>query len=957
MDLRIISLNCHGLNYGIICYLRSIAVCTDIILLQETWLSNANCQRLDDISCDFVFFHSSAMEDKLNNNILTGRPFGGTAILVNKRIAHCVYPIAVDGARITGICYRNYSAQDLVICSVYMPWHSSCIDQLIEYDSTIGCLQAVVDRHVGCSFIAGGDFNVGLSDNNSFNNSLSQFCAVNNIKWLEPVDGSVNFTYHNDANNHFTLIDHFLCSPSLVNESKCTTILLDGNNTSDHLAISLVISSPTGAADRPVKQPQVDRLMWDRADTSQYQSMTSDLLSHIDIPTEALLCCDAGCVNHCAELEKYYSDIVNCLSTAASMCVPSVRAGVEKHWWTPELDDLKQECIAATDMWRLAGCPRSGDINAYRTRIKLKYKNAVKEAAMSQEVELNDGLFEHLCHKDNTSFWKAWRKRFCMSNLKPISQLNGKCGEENILNEFTNHFQEVSQPNTADADSAYKVKVETYLSSTSRSCTHSSQPIVDIATVQNCISNLNRHKAAGHDGISNEHIIFGGANLSVHICLLFNAMLRHSFVPDDFRFGIIKPLLKCKHGDPTNIDMYRGITLAPVISKLFESVLLAVYGEHLSSDNLQFGFKKQSSCAHALFTFTESVKYFTSRGSKVHCNFLDASKAFDKILHYGLFVKLIDRGVPDTFLRILVNWYSDMSCCVVWNNAAGQTFNVKCGVRQGGILSPYLFSVYIDALVDSLRHSNNGVYIGNLFIGCILYADDIVLLSCTCGGLQRLVNICVSYSTLWDIKFNPRKSMVCTFGGNCPQSCMIMLNNTPLSWVNSVKYLGCCFECRTGLINPKQNVGKFYGSVNNILSVLGKNRNEMMAVHLVNTYCLPVLLYGCEIWSLIASDLHVVKVALNNAFRKIFNACWRESVKPLLYFCNKMSADYIIDMRRIIFVKRLLRSDNDIVLAIFNIAKLDVIGLCAKYDIVLHCNSVNCIKNRIWKRFVDSIVF
>jgi len=122
-----------------------------------------------------------------------------------------------------------------------------------------------------------------------------------------------------------------------------------------------------------------------------------------------------------------------------------------------------------------------------------------------------------------------------------------------------------------------------------------------------------------------------------------------------------------------------------------------------------------------------------------------------------------------------------MSCCVVWNNAAGQVFNIKCGVRQGGILSPFLFSVYIDGLIDSLRQSNNGIFIGNVFIGCILYADDIVLLSCTCSGLQKLVNICVAYSVLWDIKFNSRKSMVCTFGGHCPQSCLILLNNTPLS--------------------------------------------------------------------------------------------------------------------------------------------------------------------------------
>jgi hypothetical protein len=298
-----------------------------------------------------------------------------------------------------------------------------------------------------------------------------------------------------------------------------------------------------------------------------------------------------------------------------------------------------------------------------------------------------------------------------------------------------------------------------------------------------------------------------------------------------------------------------------------------------------------------------------------------------------------------------------MNCCVVWNNTAGQAFNVKCGVRQGGILSPFLFSIYIDALIDSLRQSNYGIFISDVFIGCILYADDIVLLSCTCGGLQKLVNICADYSVVWDIKFNSRKSLVCTFGGHCPQSRIILLNNTPLSWADGVKYLGCNFVCRTGLINPKQAVGKFYGSANNIMSVLGKNRNEMMAVHLVNAYCLPTLFYGCEVWSLNTSDMQTVKVAWNNAFRRIFNACWRESVKPLLFYCNTMSAEYIIDQRKITFFKRLLRSNNNIVSVLLSIASNDINALCAKYGIVFKCNSISCIKNRIWKRFTDNIVF
>ena len=134
-----------------------------------------------------------------------------------------------------------------------------------------------------------------------------------------------------------------------------------------------------------------------------------------------------------------------------------------------------------------------------------------------------------------------------------------------------------------------------------------------------------------------------------------------------------------------------------------------MYGDFLTSDNLQFGFKKETSCSHALFTLTESLKHFVNNGSKVHCTFLDASKAFDKVLLNGLYVKLIERGAPFSFIRILMALYSGlMQCAVVWNGIVGYRFDIKCGVRREGVLSAYLFSVYIDDLVKELRQSGHG---------------------------------------------------------------------------------------------------------------------------------------------------------------------------------------------------------------------------------------------------------
>ena len=106
------------------------------------------------------------------------------------------------------------------------------------------------------------------------------------------------------------------------------------------------------------------------------------------------------------------------------------------------------------------------------------------------------------------------------------------------------------------------------------------------------MSGMKTNKASGYYGIYSEHIKYGGAQLLVHLCILSNAMMAHAFVPSDFCFSMIVPLLKDKHGDASRLDMYRGITLSSAVSKLFVSVLVTIYGDSLQSSDLQFWFKK-----------------------------------------------------------------------------------------------------------------------------------------------------------------------------------------------------------------------------------------------------------------------------------------------------------------------------------------------------------------------------
>ena len=900
--LNILSLNCHGFNLGTLQYLKDKCYEYDILLLQETWLSKESCKKLDDISPDFSVIHTSAIENKIHDDYLSGRPYGGTAVLYNKRLCCTVTKIDTNNSRCTAVKLSLNKTSDLVICSVYMPYFIGSLENRLEYENTVGCLQGIVDKNIGCNFVFGGDMNVSKLQQNTFYKAVDNFCSVNGFLWLDPVDGSIDYTYHNEKNGHYKLLDHIIASPCLVESHKAVSILAEDDNTSDHYGISFVCNIDTVPVTKVKKDNSQSRLkyQWQNADLEVYQKYLSKELSSIILPITAL-CCNGTCNNHCIEINTYYQNIVQSITTAANNCVPVKKLGVQKSWWTEELDQLKQETIDATNFWRSAGCPRSGPVNNNRLQCKYRYKMAIKSAMNSADKAFNDDLFDYFCSKDDVSFWRAWRKRYCSTSVKTANVVNGKHGDTEICAEFTEHFQSVFKTNTPNSDKQYESELHELLKSKTNDEKDGATPLVDFDLCQRALRKMKLNKSPGFDNISAEHLVYGGPTLYIHMCLLFNAMMQHCYVPQDFGLSLIVPLPKDKHGDIRNTDMYRGISLSPMMAKLFEYTLLEIYEDQLSSDPLQFGFKKHSGCCHALFTFKNVTKYFIKKGSKVYCAFLDASKAFDKVLHNGLFVKLLKKGTSVRFVRILQNWYSKLCAAVQWNGVTGKVFDIHCGVRQGGILSPMLFCIYMDDLIKELRLSGFGTYLSNLFIGSILYADDICLISHSCFGLQKMLDICHNYGVRWDILFNPVKSHLITFGGSIPKA-TLRLNNDYLQWSSKVKYLGLYL---IGGVNFRINLNmakqKYFGCFNNIKSIVGQQVNEIMILKLIKTYCLPRLLYGCEMWPIESVDMYELDVIWNNGFRHIFNCCWRCIVKPLQFFCQSMPLSFVIEKRQLMF--------------------------------------------------------
>jgi len=167
-------------------------------------------------------------------------------------------------------------------------------------------------------------------------------------------------------------------------------------------------------------------------------------------------------------------------------------------------------------------------------------------------------------------------------------------------------------------------------------------------------------------------------------------------VPTQFGISYTVPLLKGNKNYNKNLTVqdYRGISISPVVSKVFEHCILHRFNDFLTTADNQFIFKKSLSCLQAIYCVHNIVNHYVSNGSTVNLCALDITKAFDRMNHHGLFIKLMSRYIPVSLLEVLEYWFSICTTCVIWNNVHSRMSKLTSGVRQGGVCH-HTFSLFI----------------------------------------------------------------------------------------------------------------------------------------------------------------------------------------------------------------------------------------------------------------------
>ena len=384
-------------------------------------------------------------------------------------------------------------------------------------------------------------------------------------------------------------------------------------------------------------------------------------------------------------------------------------------------------------------------------------------------------------------------------------------------------------------------------------------------------------------------------------------------------------------GDISSSIDYRGIAPSSLVLKVFDNCVLLLFGSLLSNDDLQFGFQRDCSTVQCTWAVQETISTYLRKGSEVYCCLLDFSKAFDKVNFEKIFRKLLDRSLPTIFLRLILYIYMNQSCYIRWNSIKSSAFPVKNGVRQGAILSPSLFCVYLDTLLASLRDSGVGCFIGGTFCGAFGYADDVTLLAPTRQGLQVLLGICEDFSSSHSMLFStdsvPAKSKtMCMFfssKSSAEQVQPLKLNGNSLPWVSSAKNLGnlLCSKLNYAFLYPETKTdlqskrAMFFNSVHQVLQQF-RGYEPKLIMNLISIY--STSFYGSPLWHINSEEHFRLHRSWNTAVRIVWNLPLPTHTRFLESLCPVPHLEATLCSRYIGFLDNLSKCSKPIIPLLFN---------------------------------------
>ncbi len=537
--------------------------------------------------------------------------------------------------------------------------------------------------------------------------------------------------------------------------------------------------------------------------------------------------------------------------------------GRSKSWWNDSCKEMWEK--KNTAVMKSKNTHKQEDIENAKVLVK-EWRTHMRKCIATQRIKEVEEIIEAFSD-DSANFWGLIRKFMkkhgkSTQNIKSMF-INGKDGpctndDDEIVNILRTHAKKLATPQQLPhfkedfyQDICEKVKNLPYIPAQEQD-----GPItVEEVTAQR--KKLRKGKAAGLDGIRPEMLKYGKEVMDKYLQPLFDMCFEHMAIHDDLwrKAKVISLFKAVDTRAPTN---YRGISLLSVLGKLYASVLNArltkfletpVQGKRRISTH-QNGFRtgEGRSCQEHILSLSEVLRQRKRNNQDSYVFFQDFSKAFDLVDHKCLEYKLHQIGVTGKLRKNIMRLYKNMTAACYTNGKLSEEYQVQVGTAQGCPLSPALFNVFVQDLIDLLNESNHSKL-------TLAYADDIVVVSDSAEGLQQIINICAIWTGEWRMKANVTKSAVMEISANGQElhegyDFIYTYNGEELPKVPVYKYLGILFDENVDF-NPqirkrkaacKQRLGA-------LKAVIKLQRLPLkIKQRLVDASVTAAMRYGVEVW-------------------------------------------------------------------------------------------------------------
>lgn len=394
---------------------------------------------------------------------------------------------------------------------------------------------------------------------------------------------------------------------------------------------------------------------------------------------------------------------------------------------SPILEALEAEIVWETDENRLRTLMKQSE----KEKTKLRKEKFDKFAAQVGNSPASDMM------KVVSSMLRNRRKEQLALNSSPAA-----------LEEYKRHFEMMNKNELP----AYHQTVEPLIYPMRDPDPSKIERHFSPTVIQQVLYRSQWNKAPGTSGLTYD-ILKCGAELTFQLISdLFKIFIETKMVPQTWKRSIVVPVPK--KGDLCLIKNYRPISLTEPLRKIFEHCMLRYVNESIGQSFLtQGGFRTNHCCNDMIVVLQEAM--LKAKG-KIHVAFLDIRAAYDSVDRRILWRRCLNRGICPDAVEILKQLFDHNSSQVVVNGRKSNPFAIEAGVLQGSVLSPCLYSIFIDDLARELDLSHK-INIGSTNINCTMYADDIALFADEAWKLQELLDICTKHAERNRYRFNSLK--------------------------------------------------------------------------------------------------------------------------------------------------------------------------------------------------------